>query len=75
MDSLNFYIETPLIESKILTELSKTDDNSTNVFLKLENIQPSGSFKIRGIGKHILTEVFLLFGNLILINSLNLFLA
>jgi L-serine/L-threonine ammonia-lyase len=55
----SFNIVTPLIESKILTDLSKTGDDSTHVYLKLENIQPSGSFKIRGIGNHILAKVFL----------------
>ncbi|KAG0207718.1 hypothetical protein BGX28_001115 [Mortierella sp. GBA30] len=36
---------TPLIHS---TPLSRK--NKTNVWLKLENLQPSGSFKIRGLG-------------------------
>ena len=53
-----FHIITPLIDSKILTDLSRTENESTQVYLKLENIQPSGSFKIRGIGNHILTKVF-----------------
>lgn len=40
------YVKTPLIES-----LSRSSA-SYKTFLKLENCQPSGSFKIRGIGYH-----------------------
>ena len=50
-----FHLVTPFIESKVLSDLSKAGE--TKIFLKLENIQPSGSFKIRGIGHNILTEV------------------
>ena len=39
------HIETPLIESRRLSELSQR-----SVWLKMEALQPSGSFKIRGIG-------------------------
>ncbi len=39
------HIKTPLIYSPILSRLIQTP-----VYLKLENLQPSGSFKIRGIG-------------------------
>ena len=39
------HIQTPLIESRALSELL-----SRPVWLKLENTQPSGSFKLRGIG-------------------------
>lgn len=39
------HIQTPLIESIPLSERWKK-----RVFLKLENLQPTGSFKIRGIG-------------------------
>jgi len=39
------HIETPLIESRALTVCA-----SRTVWLKLEAMQPSGSFKIRGIG-------------------------
>jgi len=38
------YAQTPLIESRILAKLA-----GCNVYLKLENTQPSGSFKLRGI--------------------------
>ncbi|MTI30758.1 pyridoxal-phosphate dependent enzyme [Xanthovirga aplysinae] len=41
----NLHIETPLIKSLPLSGRTKKD-----IFLKLENIQPSGSFKIRGLG-------------------------
>ncbi|XP_002163226.1 serine dehydratase-like [Hydra vulgaris] len=41
----NLHIETPLIE--------KIDsDKNYKIFFKLENTQPSGSFKLRGIGYH-----------------------
>jgi threonine dehydratase len=46
----NFHIKTSLIYSD---EIS-AQNSSTNVYLKLENSQPSGSFKIRGIGNMIL---------------------
>ena len=39
------HIKTPLIPSPAMSEIVGRD-----VFLKLENLQPSGSFKIRGIG-------------------------
>ncbi len=38
---------TPLIRSEPLSALAGSD-----VFLKLDNLQPSGSFKIRGMGYH-----------------------
>ncbi|KAJ0008818.1 hypothetical protein NQD34_016233 [Periophthalmus magnuspinnatus] len=41
----HFHINTPLLES---TGMSKR--MGTTVYLKMENSQPSGSFKIRGIG-------------------------
>lgn len=41
------YIETPLILSDPLSRLS-----GTNVYLKMEALQPSGSFKNRGIGHY-----------------------
>ncbi|KAI5918914.1 tryptophan synthase beta subunit-like PLP-dependent enzyme [Camillea tinctor] len=41
----NLYIETPLIPSPALSRVA-----GCNIFLKLENLQPSGSFKSRGIG-------------------------
>ena len=40
------HVVTPLIRSSALSLLAGRD-----VFLKLENVQPSGSFKIRGIGR------------------------
>ncbi|XP_060539793.1 serine dehydratase-like [Pantherophis guttatus] len=40
-----FHIETPLLESVSLSQTA-----GTKVYMKLENVQPSGSFKIRGIG-------------------------
>ena len=43
-----FHIETPLIESKKLS--SHLLSSNKKVLLKLDNLQPSGSFKIRGIG-------------------------
>lgn len=43
MDPL--HITTPLIESHALTKLT-----GFPVYLKLENVQPVGSFKIRGVG-------------------------
>ncbi|KAL8922912.1 MAG: hypothetical protein Q9208_004874 [Pyrenodesmia sp. 3 TL-2023] len=39
------WIETPLIESSALSKAA-----GCRIFLKLENLQPSGSFKSRGIG-------------------------
>ncbi|KAI1495766.1 tryptophan synthase beta subunit-like PLP-dependent enzyme [Biscogniauxia marginata] len=39
------YIETPCIPSPALSRVA-----GCNIFLKLENLQPSGSFKSRGIG-------------------------
>jgi len=38
------YVQTPLIESRTLAKVA-----GCNVYLKLENTQPSGSFKLRGI--------------------------
>ena len=40
------HVVTPLIHSTALSSIAGRD-----VFLKLENVQPSGSFKIRGIGR------------------------
>uniref|UniRef100_A0A8C9U284 L-serine ammonia-lyase n=1 Tax=Scleropages formosus TaxID=113540 RepID=A0A8C9U284_SCLFO len=53
-DSDTFHINTPLLES---LELSKRA--GTTVFLKMDNGQPSGSFKIRGIG-HLCQKRFIL---------------
>ena len=43
--SSNLYLETPLLLSTCLSNRFGYD-----VYLKLENVQPAGSFKIRGIG-------------------------
>ena len=45
MDS-DLHVKTPLIESKTMSQLA-----GRRVYLKLENLQLGGSFKIRGIGK------------------------
>jgi threonine dehydratase len=44
-NSSNLYLETPLLQSTCLSNRF-----GYNVYLKLENVQPAGSFKIRGIG-------------------------
>ena len=41
------YLETPLIESTSMSNMTRKQ-----VYLKLENVQPSGSFKLRGISYH-----------------------
>jgi len=41
------HVETPLLESKVLAQKW----GRGHVFLKMDSFQPSGSFKIRGIGK------------------------
>ena len=46
------YIKTPLVESRHLTTLA----GGTPVYLKLENTQPCGAFKLRGIS-HIIQKV------------------
>ena len=46
-----FHIVTPLLESWALSQVA-----GMPVFLKYENVQPTGSFKIRGIG-HLCQEV------------------
>ncbi|KAK8216889.1 catabolic L-serine/threonine dehydratase [Zalaria obscura] len=42
------WIKTPLIESSTLSKAA-----GCRIFLKLENLQPSGSFKSRGIGHYL----------------------
>jgi hypothetical protein len=42
---MSLSIKTPLLESLPLSQL-----NGTRVLMKMESAQPSGSFKIRGIG-------------------------
>ncbi|NXO69670.1 SDSL protein, partial [Phainopepla nitens] len=44
-DQKPFHVVSPVLESLPLSKAA-----GTKVFMKLENIQPSGSFKIRGIG-------------------------
>ncbi|PGH18189.1 hypothetical protein AJ80_04576 [Polytolypa hystricis UAMH7299] len=46
------WIETPIIESAALSR-----DVGCRVFLKLENLQPSGSFKSRAIGNLVLSHI------------------
>lgn len=41
-----FHIVSPVLESLPLSKAA-----GTNVYMKLENVQPTGSFKIRGIGR------------------------
>ncbi|KAK5089240.1 catabolic L-serine/threonine dehydratase [Exophiala xenobiotica] len=46
------WIETPLVESSTLSKAA-----GCRIFLKLENLQPSGSFKSRGIGNLLLQAI------------------
>ncbi|PVH95496.1 tryptophan synthase beta subunit-like PLP-dependent enzyme [Periconia macrospinosa] len=46
------WVETPLRESYALSQAA-----GCRIFLKLENLQPSGSFKSRGIGNYILRRL------------------
>lgn len=46
-----FHVVSPVLESLPLSKAA-----GTKVFMKLENVQPSGSFKIRGIG-HLCQDV------------------
>ncbi|OQU98164.1 hypothetical protein CLAIMM_03988 [Cladophialophora immunda] len=46
------WIETPLLESTILSKIA-----GCRIFLKLENLQPSSSFKSRGIGNLMLKSI------------------
>jgi hypothetical protein len=39
-----FHIKSPLILSHELSSLNSDDKNKINVFLKLDNVQPSGNF-------------------------------
>uniref|UniRef100_A0A673C433 L-serine ammonia-lyase n=1 Tax=Sphaeramia orbicularis TaxID=375764 RepID=A0A673C433_9TELE len=52
-----FHVNTPLLESMSMSKLV-----GTTVYLKMENSQPTGSFKIRGIG-HLCQKVHLKCGN------------
>jgi len=51
-----FHIKSPLILSHELSLLNSDNENKSNinVYLKLDNIQPSGSFKIRGFLTYII---------------------
>ncbi|MEE4365274.1 MAG: pyridoxal-phosphate dependent enzyme [Desulfotignum sp.] len=51
MDNQKLHIETPLIESLPLSRQA-----GGRVWLKMESIQPSGSFKLRGIGNACMTH-------------------
>uniref|UniRef100_A0A8D2J103 L-serine deaminase n=1 Tax=Varanus komodoensis TaxID=61221 RepID=A0A8D2J103_VARKO len=44
-DGRPFHLVTPVLESMALSRAA-----GTQVYMKLENVQPAGSFKIRGIG-------------------------
>ncbi|KHO00432.1 serine family amino acid catabolism-related protein [Metarhizium album ARSEF 1941] len=46
------WIETPLVRSAALSAAA-----GCNVFLKLENLQPAGSFKSRGIGNYLVCQL------------------
>lgn len=46
------WIETPLVESATLSRAA-----GCRIFLKLENVQPSGSFKSRAMGNQILSHL------------------
>ncbi|KAM3075616.1 catabolic L-serine/threonine dehydratase [Clarireedia jacksonii] len=46
------WIRTPLVRSAALSRAA-----GCNVFLKLENLQPSGSFKSRGVGALLLSSI------------------
>ena len=50
-ETMALHVQTPLIDSTALKAHAHSE-----VFLKLENCQPSGSFKLRGIG-HLCSEV------------------
>lgn len=47
------HLNTPLLRSHELSIENSTSDFERNIYLKLDNCQPSGSFKIRGIGYFI----------------------
>ena len=46
------WVETPLVESSALSRAA-----GCRIFLKLENVQPSGSFKSRAMGNQILSHL------------------
>ncbi len=43
------YVRTPLVESIALRPYAA----QRKVYLKLENVQPSGSFKLRGVSEQV----------------------
>lgn len=47
MEDGHFHVRTPLLESWALSQVL-----GSTVYLKCENVQPAGSFKIRGIGHY-----------------------
>lgn len=51
MSNPGFHINTPLLES-----IAMSKRMGSPVYLKMESSQPSGSFKIRGIG-HLVQQV------------------
>lgn len=61
----HFHVNTPLLESVTMSKVV-----GTTVYLKMENSQPSGSFKIRGIG-HLCQQVQTL--NPLLVFSLHMY--
>lgn len=50
------HIETPLRQDLELSRQLSNGEHSTNVYFKMENCQPSGSFKLRGIGNLIASK-------------------
>lgn len=48
------FIRTPLLHSAPLSNLASQCGKNINVYLKMEALQPSGSFKVRGLGNSIL---------------------
>lgn len=52
----DIFIKTPLIESVVLRKYT----SQRPVYLKLENCQPSGSFKLRGLSNLCKFVLFLL---------------
>lgn len=51
------HLKTPLLYSHELSLANSPNEVlERNIFLKLDNCQPSGSFKIRGIG-HLIQQV------------------
>lgn len=56
LDDSSFFlhIKTPLAYSNEISLLTSQEGFKRDVYLKLDNCQPSGSFKIRGLGYMIL---------------------